>query len=256
MLPRKFDTTLAHKAINLMRNLTGTDKRVAATIIDHFNRKTGQCDPSHDRIAGLLRINRRTVIRSVKAICKTKILQKFRNGGYSQRNSYIPNWALFREMDAEWIERFRSHRRRTAHASESPDGCQSWQSSSDKRVTQTLLNNQSNKTSSNEQVAVMEEVADVRINISQQQPSKNIGETIRTPKRSMFASTNQPDRDHARIAAQRRWMSALNVQFAGNPEVYGQVLDVLDDEVQENATRAEMRKRGAGIAFVLDCLKN
>ena len=56
MLPQRLDTTLAHKAISLCAELSGTEKRVAAAIIDSFNRKTGQCDPGYGRIAHLLAI--------------------------------------------------------------------------------------------------------------------------------------------------------------------------------------------------------
>jgi DNA-binding MurR/RpiR family transcriptional regulator len=59
------DTFVAHKAISLAEDLTGTEKRVAATIIDHFNRKTGRCDPALGSIARLLGVSRRTVIRAV-----------------------------------------------------------------------------------------------------------------------------------------------------------------------------------------------
>src|SRR5216684_2277831 len=59
------DTFVAHKAISLAEDLTGTEKRVAATIIDHFNRKTGRCDPALGSIARLLGLGRRTIIRAV-----------------------------------------------------------------------------------------------------------------------------------------------------------------------------------------------
>jgi|SRR6267142_1857860 hypothetical protein len=52
---------LAHKAINLYDDLSGLEKRVAAANIDHYNRKTGQCDPSLGTIARLIDVSRRTV---------------------------------------------------------------------------------------------------------------------------------------------------------------------------------------------------
>src|ERR1700733_9564403 len=85
VLPRKFDTTIAHKMLNLMPELSGTDKRVAATIIDHFNRKTGQCDPSIERIARLLGLSRRTVIRSNARVVKTGVLRKVLHGCHLHR---------------------------------------------------------------------------------------------------------------------------------------------------------------------------
>jgi len=83
------DTLIAHKAINLSEELSGTEKRVAATIIDHFNRKTGQCDPALGSIAKLLGVSRRTVIRAIPAGLvalsgKGDELERATNGGKPQ----------------------------------------------------------------------------------------------------------------------------------------------------------------------------
>jgi AraC-like DNA-binding protein len=111
MLPEKFDTTIAHKMINLMPELTGTDKRVAAALIEHFNRKTGQCDPGLDRIARLVGVSRRTVMRSVSCLVGAGVFHVVQHGGRSQRNSYEPVWLRFRELDALWQMARRRHLR-------------------------------------------------------------------------------------------------------------------------------------------------
>lgn len=64
-LPRRLDMLLAFKAIGLSEQLSSNEKRVAIAVMDSFNRKTGQCDPSLNRIAYLLGLSRSTVIRSV-----------------------------------------------------------------------------------------------------------------------------------------------------------------------------------------------
>ena len=48
------DVLFAHKALTLMAGLSDATKRVAGAIIDHFNKRTGQCDPSIERLATLL----------------------------------------------------------------------------------------------------------------------------------------------------------------------------------------------------------
>jgi hypothetical protein len=48
------DTLIAFKIICLSEDLSPTGRRVAAALIEHFNRRTGRCDPSHARIAALL----------------------------------------------------------------------------------------------------------------------------------------------------------------------------------------------------------
>src|SRR4029079_9012308 len=96
------DMLFAFKALALAEDLTATEKRVAVTIVDSFNRKTGQCDPSLNRIAYLLSVSRRTVIRAVSALEKRRLLVKTRHGGKSHRNAYEPNWLAFREIERRW----------------------------------------------------------------------------------------------------------------------------------------------------------
>src|SRR5262245_43426466 len=113
MLPKKLDTTIAHKIINLMPELTVTDKRVAAAIIEHFNRKTGRCDPGLSRLASLVGVSRRTVIRSISSIERTGVIRVVHHGGHFQRNRYQPVWSRFRELEFEWRARFTAKSRRT-----------------------------------------------------------------------------------------------------------------------------------------------
>jgi hypothetical protein len=146
MLPRKLDITIALKMINLMPELSGADKRVCATIIDHFNYKTAQCDPSVDRIAWLLDVDRRTVIRSTSRSDELGILRKVRHGGHLQRNSYEPAWERFRELEVEWRTRFNAKNRPFAERNMSPGQCQAEHLSGVEPVTQTLPINQSKET--------------------------------------------------------------------------------------------------------------
>src|SRR2546430_8438800 len=146
MLPQKFDTTIAHKIINLMPELTGTDKRIAAAIIEHFNRKTGQCDPGLERIASLVGVSRRTAIRSVSRIVRTGVVRMVRHGGHSQRNSYEPIWSRFRELDALWKARFRAKSRGEDGSKTSPENDQACHVPRDEPGTQTFLTNQSKET--------------------------------------------------------------------------------------------------------------
>jgi hypothetical protein len=139
MLPQKFDTTIAHKIINLMPELTGNDKRVAAAILEHFNRKTGQCDPGLDRIARLVGVSRRTAIRSVSSIAAAGVFHVVRHGGRSQRNSYEPVWSRFRELDALWKARFRGESTSADGSKTSPANGQTCHVPRDEPVTQTFL---------------------------------------------------------------------------------------------------------------------
>lgn len=84
------DILFAHKALTLMSGLTDATKRVAGAIIDHFNKKTGQCDPGIDRLSTMLGINRATVIRATETLDELGLIQKASHGGKSHRASYRP----------------------------------------------------------------------------------------------------------------------------------------------------------------------
>jgi hypothetical protein len=114
MLPKKLDTTLALKAIGLTEKLTGSDKRLAVALLDHFNRRTGRCDPSYGTLAKLLSVNRRTVGRGIARVVKTGFFTMVRHGGTNNCNSYQPAWSFFRELEERWKRERRQHAARFA----------------------------------------------------------------------------------------------------------------------------------------------
>lgn len=252
MLPRPLDTTIAHKAINLMPELSGTEKRIAAAIIDHFNRKTGQCDPGFKRIAWLLGLSRRTVIRAVSQIERTGILLKVRHGGHLQRNSYAPVWARFRELEAAWNARFNTNRARPSHAKMSPGQCQVSPLPGDEIVTQTLLTNHLNETFPN------------KPDFSKAEGSCETTNRKRHSGRQMFKSNQtkqfesgksaQASGEAARTAAERRWNDALTDCFVGTP-MYAEIIASIDAAIVEAATHVEMHKPGTGLSCVLNYLR-
>jgi biotin operon repressor len=107
MAIRPIDTLLAIKVINLMPGLRQSDRQVGVTLIEHFNRRTGRCDPGIKRIASLLGYCERTVIRSIQRLEAAGLFLKTRHGGYSNRNRYEPNWPRFAEHEAAWKTKLR-----------------------------------------------------------------------------------------------------------------------------------------------------
>jgi hypothetical protein len=107
-------TLLAFKVISLMPGLSVAARRVACAIIDHFNRFDGQCDPSVTRLALLLGLHRRTVLRAIDELDSRALILKERHGGLSQRNSYEPIWDLLGKLEEEWKQCMRSERRFSA----------------------------------------------------------------------------------------------------------------------------------------------
>ncbi|MEW9617174.1 helix-turn-helix domain-containing protein [Shinella sp. S4-D37] len=102
------DILFAHKALNVMAGLTEATKRVAAAIIDHFNKRTGQCDPSIERLATLLGIDRATVIRATEKLHELGYVEKMSHGGKAHRASYLPNWDGFRAIVEDWDARMKT----------------------------------------------------------------------------------------------------------------------------------------------------
>lgn len=99
----------AHIAVNLVPGLTGNARRVAGAILAHFNSQTGQCDPSVERLAGMLGIDRATVLRATAELCAgaARLFDKQSHGGKSHRASYAPRWQVFRAVVAEWNGRMK-----------------------------------------------------------------------------------------------------------------------------------------------------
>lgn len=103
-------TFIAFKIICLAGDLSAADKRVAGTLIEHHNRKSGRCDPSTGRIALLLGIHERTVQRSINVLMAKGYIHLVRMGGLGNRNTYELQWDFFREKDAAWNHRFKNLR--------------------------------------------------------------------------------------------------------------------------------------------------
>lgn len=254
MLPQPLDILIAFKSISLAPDLSVTEKRVASALIDHFNRQTTQCDPSLDTLATLLGIHRRTVIRSVNRLVLFKYFRRIRHGGKFHRNFYQPLWPRFRELEAEWKIRRLNHSQRFREAKLSL-----WQGPPEhpaggKDVTQTSLINFSKGSLP---------VASVRDDPQgQHAPSDPKGLTkkeqhssIPHPNRPMFHVKETSSREAAYDAAERRWNNALQKRFLVTPTTYGEIIAAIDSTIQAAATEAEIKRRGAGVRYILNQLK-
>jgi predicted transcriptional regulator len=232
---KPLDILFALKAINLTPGLKNNDRAVAATLLDHFNRKTEQCDPGLERIAKLLGISTRTVIRSLPRIEAAGLFVRKRHAGHSNRNSYEPNWQRCREIEAAWTVRMKVNSRSEPLTQVSPAPCQPCHVDSDRSVTQTCRSNLSKETCQ-KGLTRKEEARVVELRLSRK-------------------VTPNSRADAARTASERRWTNDLHEQFASLPRTYGEIIQAIDTVMQEAATEAEMRNRGAGLAHILNQLR-
>jgi hypothetical protein len=230
MAIRRLDTLLALKVLTLVPELNASDRRVAGALLEHFNRNTAQCDPGLPRIADLLGLSTRTVMRSNRRLEAARLFKKTRHGGRSHRNSYEPNWARFQELEGVWREKF-NHKSRMSKESLLPR--QDCHVDGDSAGAQTCDTNL------------------LKATYPKTPPTKE----NRRPPYSRQNSATPSSSDAARVAAERRWTTALHNQFAAQPRTYGEVIAAINESISSGATEAEMHKRGAGIIYILNQLR-
>jgi len=114
--PKEFRKAFAYKAIALVSHLSSAEKTVATLLIDHFNLKTGRCDPGLERLALLSRTNERTVRRATHKLAGGNrnadgsfefpvLIEKSSHGGNSYSASYTPDFDAFKAIVDETDER-------------------------------------------------------------------------------------------------------------------------------------------------------
>ena len=235
---QRLDVLFALKAIALSDELTGTEKRVAAAIVDSFNHKTAQCDPSLNRIAHLLGASRRTVIRAVIRLEQRRFVLKRRHGGYSHRNSYEPNWIRYREIEVAWAAHKRTKHWKSTSTEMSHCQSQIGHPSGAADGTQTSLTTLSSKPSD-------------RVSSFEAATTSRKGSGGRSRENSSGVSKSPQTCQAARVAAERRWYSQLHQRFSSDPSAYAVLIGAIDTEMQRAATEAELRRHGAGLELIL-----
>ncbi|TBZ78303.1 helix-turn-helix domain-containing protein [Rhizobium leguminosarum bv. viciae] len=71
--------------------LSSDAKAVGGALFDHFNTKTGQCDPSQESLARRLGIAKRTIIDAIDELERFGLFARLRHGGKGCRSAYKPN---------------------------------------------------------------------------------------------------------------------------------------------------------------------
>jgi DNA-binding transcriptional MocR family regulator len=225
--------------------LSAVERQVGATLLDSFNRKTGQCDPSLDRVASLLNVHRRTVIRATAKLEARGLFRKTRHGGYSHRNHYEPIWSKFRDLENKWRSRFgaAARARRTGKSS---SGEHASHDSGDADATQTSCTNQSNST--------LSETCRDAANGSPIALSFRKGSAMQVQQQEppYFRTPSMRSAEAARCAAERRWSDNLRCELANQVAVYCALVDFIDEALRIAATEAELCRRGDGLKLILE----
>ncbi|MCU1328255.1 MAG: helix-turn-helix protein [Bryobacterales bacterium] len=237
---------IAFKVIALADDLSAVERQVGATLLDSFNRRTGQCDPSLDRVAGLLGVHRRTVIRATGKLETKGLFRKIRHGGHSHRNQYEPLWSKFLELEARWRGRFEAASRvRTTEMSRSAG--QGGHVAGGQDATQTYSTNQSTLT-----LPIPEPSKWDRRTVTQSSKGSAMKDQQFAPVLPSPRPMSTRSADAALAAAERHWSEDLWKKFANRVGVYAALVDFIDEALRSAATDAELRKRGAGLDLIVE----
>ena len=242
-----------------MSGVTEATKRVAGAIIDHFNKRTGQCDPSIERLATLLGIDRATVMRATDKLHELGLIEKASHGGKAHRARYLPNWDRFRTIVEDWDTRMKTGD--APAKTEAPNvasvrrtrsqGCDVKGRSA---ATQTLRSNPSNKPVEGEGVENSRKAQPIQSERKGQQGlwrgSKPVGQ--RSFLMPITGGKNASHAEAAHASAERRWTEAAAA--LGQP-AYAEVIDWMTWDRQEAATQAEMQRKGGGLAFIVGAMQ-
>lgn len=257
------DVLFAHKALNVMAGLTEATKRVAGAIIDHFNKRTGQCDPSIDRLATLLGIDRATVIRATEKLHELEFIEKVSHGGKAHRAAYLPNWERFRMIVEDWDARMKTGKASETSRDKRPHKVASVRRSRSQgcdvkgrtAATQTLRSNQSNKPIEEERAETSPEKPQAHSPPKAQHGLWKGNEP--GAQRSMLlpisGGRSPSHADAAKGAAERRWYAQVH---ALGLKAEADVLEWMTWDRQEATTQAEMQRKGGGLAFIVAGMRN
>ncbi len=249
------DNLLAYKVIVFLDGLTRSEILVGCGLLDHFNRKTGLCCPSHPTLAAELDIDESSVKRSIKRLSTEPfcLFRVTRHGGRSGTNQYTPIWHRFNELLEErpniWKKRKKANCRSTVTYEgvlASPDaGCV------DDLQTQLINSNKKPKEGGenatpelgNEKKGIEDKkkpVIKANSKISKARHSNSVF--------SAYSNYTMSSKDVASEAAKKRIDEAFRVIGGA---VYAAYTDHTTSELLEQAAVEEAKKRGLGVPFIV-----
>ncbi|MBO9427378.1 helix-turn-helix domain-containing protein [Labrenzia sp. R4_1] len=248
------DILFAHKALGLMPDLSAATRRVAAAIIDHFNKRTGQCDPSIGRLMKLLKISRAAVIRATNELDELGLIEKKSHGGKSHRTAYSSNWPMFRAFVDDWDAGMKSGEG-PAHnlkmvSDLRPPKSQSCDLGRLRNDTQTHRKNPSKKLIEHCRVDKpgtskpdLSRTKDPKKLVKKEQ--KEIQQFISLPPQGRQSLTRS---EVARDKAQQRWEGDIMKQREAQKVA---IVEWLTADRMEKVTDAEIGQPGGGLIFIL-----
>lgn len=277
MTVERGDTLAAQIVLHVDTRLKGKVGRIGCAILEHYNKHTGQCDPSFNRLAKLCGTSRDTVIRATDKLDELNLILKLVHSGKAYRNQYEPNWVEFRRLFDEW-----AHKKKTLRVSEDGQGGSTHATTSEPGKDAAL--EQSGSTHATTLVAPMQPpdpqsgsthatqtpinnkpVKETPTQAEQNCPPSNDSgfenglwkkERVRRPNLvpflQPFKNGNAPSRKlAAEQSAERRLDADLRKEGI---DAYIEIVGNLTNDVHRQAIAAEMRKPHSGAGIVKDAI--
>lgn len=188
--------------------------------MEHYNRKTEQCDPSVERLATMLGIGTASVQRATNELCSEAhgMFKREHHGGRNRRSSYKPCWPKYAAIVADWEARMVS--------GEAPA-----------TVSKVIGSQYQNRY-----------LDTIRSDTLTQRRNPDKEPLRRVTGKNRSSGSGRSGIAHE--AATRR----LQRQIADLEKPVKQAAWELDQEVWETAIAAEIRRRGSGLRMLLDAI--
>jgi hypothetical protein len=252
----KTDTMFAHMALHLAVGLSLSARRVGSAIIEHYNKRTGQCDPSIERLARMLGIDRATVMRATRELCQADgLFERVTHGGRSHRTAYLPRWDRLNMIVDDWDLRMKDGSAPTNVAKPRRSRSQNCDVEGRNIATQTDRRNRQKKPKA--AVSLSDDGGEQPSPPHQRQGRKGLQSDGALPQRQGFlvqaiaGGKGVSRTDAAEAAAVRRIIDPVR---RSNSALAYRIDTEATPEMLAEATTIEVARRGAGLPHLVNAL--
>lgn len=236
---------LGFKAIVLHPELSGGSKAVGAIILDHYNKKTGQCDPSINRLTNLSGLNKSSVIRAIKELGKMGLITRISHGGGHERNRYLPSFDCFKQIEESWKNSFKN-----GSIDSVSDACHS--------TVDLVLESGVNLPLQELQYCDGSLCSDPTLDVAEMRNKPILKTNTENLKNNCLPNSNflgnvvKLDRQSTRAQAALNRAEVRLTELINKHPQSSLIWTNCTEDLYDEAVRLEMRRRGTGIAYLIN----
>jgi hypothetical protein len=218
---------------------SGVAKSVGAWLLEHMNWTDFRCDPGIETLAALSGHARSSVQEAICQLKQDGILRVVVHGGKGKRNAHEFDWdEIFRRDEAAQAA-LKARRRSPGKAGVARP---------EKRA-QTRIKNPCSEPEGSDCV---ERGAGGQARSAH--PGWSAPQQSSALRRSRRSRPGQQRSEAAVEAAKQRWFQDLRHRLRDDKEAFVTMVAAIDAEIENKATEAEMRRRGAGVITITEIL--